>query len=69
MEWVSNISVVLTHVDPKQVAGEDEKGTEMYKQYVYNPQPFLIVYFGQKHPHQLQFLQRNNEKGAINTKN
>lgn len=46
---------------PKQAAGEDGKEMEMYKQYVYNPQPFLTVYFDQKHPPQLQFLQRNNE--------
>lgn len=58
--------MVLTHVAPKQVAGEDEKEKEMYKQYVYNPQPFLTVYFDQKHQHQLQFLQKNNESSQFN---
>jgi len=38
----------------------------MYKQYVYNPQPFLTVYFDQKHQHQLQFLQKNNESSQFN---
>lgn len=66
---MSNISAVLTHAAPKQVAGEDEKEMEMYKQYVYNHQPFLIVYFDQKHQHQLQFLQRNNECRAFKSTN
>lgn len=51
--------VFVTHVDPKQVVGEDEKVMELHNQCVYNPQPSASVYSGQKHLHQLLFLQRN----------
>jgi hypothetical protein len=45
-------------VAPKQAVVEDEKEMGLHNQYGYNPQLFLTVYFDQKHPHQLQFLQK-----------
>lgn len=54
--------MVITHVVPKQVVGEDEKEMDWYNQCVYNPQLSVSAYFGHTHLHQLLFLQRNQDK-------